>query len=89
MEEAYVCEDCGGKVTWDEYTNDWVCENCGTIYGSDITQFNLEEYDETYDEIYKEAQQEAENDPNYIPPGCAACGGPYPQCKTSCKLFDD
>ena len=30
-----------------------------------------------------------ENDPNYIPPGCAACGGPYPKCKTSCKIFDD
>lgn len=25
-----------------------------------------------------------------IPPaGCRACGGPYPYCKTSCKLFDD
>ena len=20
---------------------------------------------------------------------CRACGGPYPYCKTSCKLFDD
>ena len=25
-----------------------------------------------------------------IPPsGCRACGGPYPYCKTSCKLFDE
>ena len=25
-----------------------------------------------------------------IPPaGCRACGGPYPNCKLSCKLFDD
>lgn len=24
-----------------------------------------------------------------IPEGCAACGGPYPYCKTSCKMFDD
>lgn len=24
-----------------------------------------------------------------IPEGCAACGGPYPQCTSSCKLFDD
>lgn len=25
-----------------------------------------------------------------IPPyGCRACGGPWPNCKTSCKLFDD
>lgn len=25
----------------------------------------------------------------YIPVGCAACGGPYPYCKTSCPMFDD
>jgi len=24
-----------------------------------------------------------------IPPGCAACGGPYPMCKDSCPMFDD
>ncbi|GHU53544.1 hypothetical protein AGMMS49975_11880 [Clostridia bacterium] len=23
------------------------------------------------------------------PFGCRACGGPYPQCMTSCKMFDD
>lgn len=23
------------------------------------------------------------------PPGCCACGGPYPHCKPSCKMFDD
>lgn len=28
-----------------------------------------------------------END--QIPYGCQICGGPYPQCKTSCKLYDD
>lgn len=25
-----------------------------------------------------------------VPPaGCRACGGPYPYCKASCKMFDD
>lgn len=25
-----------------------------------------------------------------VPPeGCIACGGPYPYCKSSCKVFDD
>ena len=25
-----------------------------------------------------------------VPPaGCMACGGPYPDCKISCKMFDD
>lgn len=23
------------------------------------------------------------------PAGCKACGGPYPYCKVSCKMFDD
>ncbi len=29
------------------------------------------------------------DDPNYIPEGCRACGGPYPMCKQGCALFDD
>lgn len=24
-----------------------------------------------------------------IPEGCRACGGPYPNCMTSCNIFDD
>ena len=24
-----------------------------------------------------------------IPEGCAACGGDYPHCTTSCPMFDD
>ena len=24
-----------------------------------------------------------------IPECCSACGGPYPSCMTSCKIFDD
>lgn len=24
-----------------------------------------------------------------IPPGCLACGGPYPDCKDSCPAFDN
>lgn len=39
------------------------------------------------------AVMDRREDPNGggdIPPaGCRACGGPYPHCKTSCKLFDD
>lgn len=28
-------------------------------------------------------------DSDDIPWGCQTCGGPYPQCMTSCKVFDD
>ncbi len=27
--------------------------------------------------------------PSRIPAGCRACGGPYPDCKSSCNLYDD
>ena len=29
---------------------------------------------------------EAEDD---MPEGCSACGGPYPDCISSCEMFDD
>ena len=29
------------------------------------------------------------DDDDDIPEGCAVCGGPYPDCMTSCNLFDD
>lgn len=28
-------------------------------------------------------------DENTTPFVCCACGGPWPSCKTSCKMFDD
>lgn len=37
------------------------------------------------DEIIKKESKSNFN----VPEGCKACGGPYPSCKTSCKIFDD
>lgn len=28
-------------------------------------------------------------DPGDMPMGCVACGGPWPDCQTSCSMFDD
>ena len=63
----------------------FICNNCESI-------MNLNDDDRlvcascgymvNHDEYYEENNDD-------IPYGCAACGGPYPQCKTSCKLFDD
>lgn len=71
-----------------------VCNNCGALMdrkddpngGCDIYVCpgcgeKVDEMD--YEYIWNE---EDEDD---IPPGCVACGGPYPDCKSSCKLFDD
>lgn len=29
------------------------------------------------------------NHPEHIPSGCSACGGPYPECRASCSMFDE
>lgn len=36
-----------------------------------------------------EDEDEFMDDDDDIPEGCIACGGPYPDCTISCKLFDD
>lgn len=51
-----------------------ICPSCGHTIDHD-------EYDD-YELYFDEDDSEP-------PIGCQACGGPYPQCKTSCKLFDD
>ena len=35
------------------------------------------------------AQQYYDRHPEKIPVGCRACGGPYPECRSSCNLFDE
>ena len=41
-------------------------------------------------EIQENLEQDYYNEPVMnIPEGCAACGGPYPDCKWSCPMFDD
>lgn len=32
---------------------------------------------------------EDDDDDDDIPFGCASCGGPYPDCKASCNMFDE
>lgn len=73
---------------------DWHCDECDaylndqpgftTVTGewictecgavNDVTEDNIR-YDECSDDD--------------IPEGCSACGGPYPNCKDSCPMFDD
>lgn len=36
-----------------------------------------------------EEEDEYEEDELDVPEGCRACGGDYPNCTTSCPLFDD
>ncbi len=82
-----------------------ICNNCGAIMelrpgssrGSDLficpaCGWEVETMDYEYDD-----DTELEWAPNMVamfkdeipPEGCIACGGPYPHCRTSCKMFDD
>lgn len=44
--------------------------------------------EQNYETLYKEDKKQREYK-GHIPSGCAACGGPYPSCMSSCPLFDD
>lgn len=64
---------------WEDYTE---CPQCGKEFEAEGTYFETCPYcgckftDDTYD------------DDDYIPEGCVACGGNYPDCADSCPLFD-
>lgn len=34
-------------------------------------------------------QRYYERHPERVPSGCSACGGPYPECKSSCSMFNE
>ena len=74
----YICNNCGAIMDRTEDPNGGcdilICPNCGE---------EVDEMDYEY-----EWEDEDEKDWDEIPKGCAACGGPYPRCMSSCKLFD-
>ena len=54
----------------------YTCPSCG---------WEIDEMEYEY-----ERDEDVDERGDDIPPaGCRACGGPYPNCKLSCKLFDD
>ena len=74
------------------YINDgyFICKECGALMDLDgvlrcpSCGYSVEREDYDYEEYFDD-----DCDDDRIPTGCMACGGPYPQCTTSCKLFDD
>lgn len=69
-----------------------ICPCCGSEleklqngrYYCDTCEDTFEEKD-----ILWRDEDDDQDDEELIPDGCLACGGPYPNCKTSCKIFDD
>lgn len=77
------CVDCGNVIfdgTKEELFDAKRCPNCGSInYYEDTDICDDCGYGEDFDDVYV----------GDIPEGCAACGGPYPNCIDSCKLMSD
>ena len=65
------------------------CPQCGTdlsivLDGIPGSEPEVELEDDNYI-----SEEDAWADPvNNMPQCCVACGGPFPQCTTSCKIFD-
>ena len=82
-----ICNRCGAvmRQTEDPKTGCgiYICPSCGL-------KMDEEDYEYESDEEVEWTEEMLDMEQGDIPPaGCRACGGQYPACKTSCKLFDD
>lgn len=59
----------------------WVCPSCDVRVKERTIYIQLDRENNSYLESF-----DSDDD---IPEGCEACGGPYPDCRESCNLFDD
>ena len=84
-----ICNKCGALMDREEAPArngcenwDFVCPSCG---------WTVDMMDYEYEDDEKEWTSEMlESYGGDVPPaGCRACGGPYPDCTSSCSLFDD
>lgn len=69
------CGCCGHDLE-EIRRNIYECPNCGFSF------------DDVTDEVLSTSIYDDEDEDD-VPEGCRACGGPYPDCTTSCPLFDD
>ena len=73
------CPECGAKL--DSTETFWDCPECG-YFKVNSKYARLEAANERF------LKKFFDNDD--MPEGCAACGNPaYPNCQSSCSLFDD
>lgn len=55
----------------------------------EVSQMSTGNVSDILDKLSPEELELFEMMEEKIPEGCRACGGDYPNCKDSCKLFDD
>lgn len=80
------CPRCDTRLEYAGGLLDWECPNCGheyeTEYDNNGEPYVSDDEEYTYEEIY------ADPDKNK-PQCCKNCSGAYPDCLTSCDIFDD
>lgn len=82
-----ICNHCGALMDRKDSKSGgyriYICPSCGW----EVDEFDYEYESGEYEEYAAETLGVYDGD---VPPvGCRACGGPYPDCISSCKVFDD
>ncbi len=79
------CESCGQYMNYyptDNYfqcDGKYICPSCGTVVRESTP----------YNQLDRESRQRSKaRAMEEKPEGCKACGGPYPDCVTSCNIYD-
>lgn len=81
-----VCK-CGTAMEMDFLTEHFMCPNCGFEIEDLDAYFDDNPYSDIIDEWHFVEDVDDFDEPGE---GCSNCGNPaYPDCKTSCNLFDD
>lgn len=75
--DCLYCSNCGKIMTYAR--GRYICPMCSSwVRESTLNKMFMREA-EKFEKSMKED----------IPSGCRACGGPWPNCKDSCPLYDD
>lgn len=86
----WYCDECdtymNNQPCFTTSSGEWTCTECGAI--NDVSENNIL-YDDDEDDVDNDYNNSAMDEINDTPVGCRACGGPYPNCKDSCPMFDD
>lgn len=86
----WYCDRCNSYLNiqpgFDDHHSVWECTECG--YRNSISADEIYDSEESFRNNFTLWNSD-DDDEDDIPEGCRACGGPYPNCTTSCPLFDD
>lgn len=69
------CPNCGVTMGYNYFKDAFKCPKCGRII-------------DAYEAVALLADED-KDDEDEKPFVCRTCGGPWPDCRTSCKMFDD